>query len=399
MRVLVELFDKEPIENVLGACAFKPELVVYLCDARDATLFKESAIYRLFKLRKIKTVPRFYYFNTADPVEVRRVLAAVIRDYPGCVFDFSGGRDLVLLLAGALCMPQGIQSYFIDRVYGRLVDIQGCQTLAESFAMPSFTAEEMFALAGASIKGSGHYGNSALSAEFEEQALRTWEIVERNPKAWSEFVAYLQGISSGTAISTLTINGGHNLPGGQHCNEILLEKLTNAGLLTGYELHAKDVQITFTSSLHKKCLLNQGIWLELYCYVVAKRSGLFTDVRTSLVVDWDGPDGGPDATKNEIDVFLVKKATPVFISCKMGIPSPLAISEIKLLSSKFGGTNSSTVLITSEMLGKEHLALKTRAADVGITLLDASALQQELLLQQLEAAASLEQKKRFMMHV
>lgn len=395
MRVLVELLDKEPIDNILGACTFKPELVVFLCDARDSTMFKESAIYRLFKLRKLKTMPRFYYLNTADPAEIRRVLMAVIRDYPGSVFDFSGGRDLVLLLAGSICIPQGLPAYYIDYIYKRLVNIQGCEELERRFQMPSFTAEEMFAISGASIKGSGHYSHGEITPKFEEQALQTWRVVQKNPKAWSDFVAYLQGISSGTSIGTLTVSGPKRQPGGQRYNEVLLEKLSDIGMLQGFSVKGNTVTIYFAGALHKKCLLNQGIWLELYCYIIAKRSGVFHDVRTSLVVDWDGPDGGPDATKNEIDVFLIKGAAPVFISCKMGVPSPLAISEIKLLSVKFGGRRSKTVLLTGEMLGDEHRALKTRAADVGVFLLDGSVLRQNLLLEKLETIVSAEQMKYF----
>ncbi|MDL2323682.1 hypothetical protein LJC61_00835 [Ruminococcaceae bacterium OttesenSCG-928-A16] len=396
MRVLVELFDKNPIENVLGACAFKPDLIVYLCDVRDATVFKESAIYRLFKMRKLKAMPRFYYLNTADPAEIKRVLAAVMKDYPGCVFDFSGGRDLILLLAGAYCIPQGAPAYYIDFTYSRIINIQGCEEFAQKFVMPTFTAEELFALAGASIKGSGHYTHGEVTEAFEDQALETWEIVQRNPKAWADFVAYLQTIGAGTAITTLTVSGPATLPGGQRSNLPILEKLRHHGLLAGFKQRGKQVEITFSSPLHKKCLLNQGIWLELYCYIIAKRSGLFTDVRTSLVVDWDGPDGGPDATKNEIDVFLMKGAFPVFISCKMGVPSPLAVSEIKLLSSKFGGGHSSTVLVTGERLGDEHRALKNRAADVGVSLLDNSMLAPQILTEKLGIAASAEQKRHFL---
>ena len=101
MRTLVELYDKEPMENVLGSCIFEPEHVVYLCDIHDSSLRKEKAVYRVFQNRKIKTVPRFYYVDTGNPAAIRRALAAIARDWPGCVFDFTGGKDLVLLITGS----------------------------------------------------------------------------------------------------------------------------------------------------------------------------------------------------------------------------------------------------------------------------------------------------------
>ena len=43
MDTLVELYDKEPLENVLAGCIFCPKRVVYLCDGRDSSLRKERA--------------------------------------------------------------------------------------------------------------------------------------------------------------------------------------------------------------------------------------------------------------------------------------------------------------------------------------------------------------------
>ncbi|MFQ9900894.1 MAG: hypothetical protein ACLRWF_03975 [Ruthenibacterium sp.] len=102
MDTLVELYDKEPLENVLAGCIFCPKRVVYLCDGRDSSLRKERAVGRLFQSRGLHVETRFYYMNTAEPAAIEHVLLAVARDYPGCVFDFTGGRDLVLLIA-ALC--------------------------------------------------------------------------------------------------------------------------------------------------------------------------------------------------------------------------------------------------------------------------------------------------------
>lgn len=379
MRVLIELLDKHPIENILGTCVFKPEIVVFLCDVNESSMQNETSIYRLLRRRKIKTTPRFYYFNTGSTTEIRRVLAAVVRDYPGCVFDYTGGHDLVLLQAGAYCLPLGIPGYYIDIKAGRFMNVQHCAYLAESFAMPSFSVEDVFTLTGAALKGSGHFNGKELeNEEFEKDVLAVWPIVLRSTRAWGQFVAYLQACCAGSPLTTLDASGSTHVKSGRHpakYHYAIFEKLYKLGLLTRFKDEGKQVKFTFKSSLIKKCLLNQGVWLELYCYVEAKRSGLFDDVRTSVVVDWAGPNGGSDSTKNEVDVVLVKGVTPIFVSCKMSAPTPLALSEIRLLSGKFGGVLSRTAVLTADTLGAENKALKTRAADLDILLLDQAALQ------------------------
>ncbi|MEG2206274.1 MAG: hypothetical protein RRY03_06315, partial [Oscillospiraceae bacterium] len=103
IKTIVELYDKEPVENVLSACVFEPQILVYICDISDNTLRKETAVYRILKSRGLKTKPRFYYIDTTNLAAIYRTLAAVVRDYPGCMFDFTGGKDLVLLAAGIFC--------------------------------------------------------------------------------------------------------------------------------------------------------------------------------------------------------------------------------------------------------------------------------------------------------
>ncbi|MEG2206451.1 MAG: hypothetical protein RRY03_07230, partial [Oscillospiraceae bacterium] len=128
-------------------------------------------------------------------------------------------------------------------------------------------------------------------------------------------------------------------------------------------------------------------WLELYAYISAKRSGYFDDVRTSVLVDWDNVSTSGDTTRNEIDVLLVKGITPVFISCKMGQPTALALSEIKIISEKFGGIYTKTVLLTASDLKSKNNALYKRAQDLDIYVLDKQDLQADMLEKRLLAIA------------
>ena len=118
--------------------------------------------------------------------------------------------------------------------------------------------------------------------------------------------------------------------------------------------------------------------------MAAKQSGLFKDVRTSVIVDWDNARGKTPSTRNEIDILVVQGITPVFISCKMGVPSPLALTEIKILSEKFGGGRTRTVMLTAANVHEEKRPLSQRAKDLQITLLDRGNLQRGEFVQSLQ---------------
>lgn len=378
IKTLVELYDKEPVENVLAACVFEPALVVYVCDITDNSLRKETAVYRLLKSKGIKTKPRFYYIDTTDFAMIYRTLSAIARDYPSCVFDFTGGKDLVLLAAGIFCKEHNVDGFYIDIATGRFCKVFGCYEMAKSFFMPKFCSADIFALAGAALQGYGHFPRSLMDEEFENDIFIVWDIMIKNPAAWGGLVSFLQAALRQVYEDELSVNSKQVVRVNDHtvvkCNLPVLRRLQEANIINQLSSDSKHVSFRIKNGLLKKCLTNHGIWLELYAYLCCKRSCFFDDARTSVLVDWEDAPKGHDTTRNEIDVLLVKGVTPVFISCKTGQPTALAMSEIKIISEKFGGIFTKTVIMTASNLKQENKALLQRATDLGIYVLDKSDL-------------------------
>ena len=374
MSTIVELYDKEPVENVLSACIFKPDLVVYLCDVKDNTLRKEHAVYRFFNSRGLDCKARFYYIDTTDVAMINRLLHAIRKDYPDCVFDCSGGKDLVLIAAGIFCAENRVPAYYIDIASGKFINLFGCEDLQAAFYMPELRAEDIFALAGARLAGNGHFDDGELDAELEEDVLGLWSAILQDQRGWHQTAGFLQAAGAHQPETQLGVRAKAeirvNAQMTAYADEAFLRKLEELGLLIHLRFYAGRVEFTYKSALIRRCLQNHGIWLELFAYVAAKRSGLFCDVRTSVLVDWDGSEHGTRSTRNEVDVLAVHHITPVFISCKMGAPTPLALSEIKIISEKFGGERTKTVLLTATDVEKKSPAVAQRARDLGIYLLD-----------------------------
>lgn len=392
MKTIVELYDKEPLENILSACVFEPDMVVYICDARDSSLRKETAVERLFKSRGLRTQSRFYYINTSDVTAIWKTMEAICRDYPDCAFDCTGGKDLVLLVAGIFCKEKNVRAYYIDLERKKLVNLCGCEDLAERFCVPQFTAEDVFSLAGAKLVRYGHFSPAEMSEEFERSVPDIWDIVLKNPEAWGGAVGYFQAAGVGKQEEDLWIRAPKTIRVNKQvtarCNENILERLASCGAIQRLTVQGDEVQFRYRDEQMKKCLQNHGIWLELYGYFAARQSGLFGDVRTSVIVDWDNAHGRTPSTRNEIDILIVEGVTPVFISCKMGVPSPLALTEIKILSQKFGGERTRTVMLTAANVHEENRPLSQRARDLGITLLDRGNLQRNEFVQSIQRVIS-----------
>lgn len=120
------------------------------------------------------------------------MLLAVAQDYTGCVFDFTGGRDLVLLIAGLVCREKHLPGFYIDARRGRFINLGGCDALAQQFHMPQFRAEDVLALSGARLAGCGHYGLERMDHGFEQQAKDIFSMVMESPTRWGRLVRWLQ---------------------------------------------------------------------------------------------------------------------------------------------------------------------------------------------------------------
>ena len=106
--------------------------------------------------------------------------------------------------------------------------------------------------------------------------------------------------------------------------------------------------------------------LELYVYKTCLDTGLFQDVITSAVVDWDGS-SGRNAVTNELDVMCTRGITSLFISCKTCDAKTEALNELAILRDRFGGRISRAAIVTAEKAGS---ALRNRASELGIAVID-----------------------------
>ncbi|MEI3427885.1 MAG: hypothetical protein V8Q82_01325 [Christensenellales bacterium] len=71
----------------------------------------------------------------------------------------------------------------------------------------------------------------------------------------------------------------------------------------------EGVRFSFRDAQVRAWLRNVGSALELHIYQSCRALGVFDDVRTSVVVDWQGGDQ-PDAVTNEIDVMADLRRAP-----------------------------------------------------------------------------------------
>ena len=101
METLIELYDERPLENVLGVEMFRPKRVVYICPepvASDNELHQKLRAY--YRHRGITVEAIFFKASIYNSESVLQLFRKIVRQYPDCALDITGGTDAVLFASG-----------------------------------------------------------------------------------------------------------------------------------------------------------------------------------------------------------------------------------------------------------------------------------------------------------
>lgn len=370
MKTIIELFDREPIENVLGMLMMNPQQVVFLGDKKIMREYRKESILRFAKQRGLQTKISFYHYDCTNYQNIIDTYQRVVQANPSCAFEVTGGKEIPLLAAGAFCIEQKIPVNYFDYRSKKFFNVFQNSTLPE-ISLPKLSVRDILTLAGGSMMRHGHFNQEYRSPEMQRDILSVWDIYKKHRQEWGAQTTFFQQIQTEDE-HTLAVSVPEKLSGkvNAECNFSIMQALAERGIIL--RLHRRNGQVSFQfKNEHlRKCLSDAGIWLELYTGLCADQTKFFDDVQVSVVIDWDGSDHDPNDTTNEIDVMLVHELTPIFISCKTGVPSTHALNEIKLLAERFGGITAKAVLVTSTAVSKVAPATYRRAGDMGVMILE-----------------------------
>lgn len=383
---LIEIYDEEPIHNILAAAQFKPRNLVFIGTRKLKSKRIKSSIITALRYLGVESKCFFYSTDMSSLDSVTGELMTVLDSFGECAVEITGGNEVALVAAGMLAKQRGLPLFRYDRFTRSYCNIYGCEAAEGPLDLPDFNINAVLAMAGGAMKSHGHLCVDTLDGETEGDIFKIWTIYKKHHSKWHKTVGYLQQLSKKHDSDTLKFSGSSVLYGTESISGAdlaVLGELSDAGIIRNYQNNGGRIGFTFKSSLMKSCLCDVGICLELYVFAVARRMGIYSDVAISVVIDWDGDLDARLNTINEIDVFAVCGFTPLFISCKSGPPNVTVLNEIKTLATRFGGEFAKPVLVTMADVRSRDRYLAKRAEDMGVELIDRSDLVSERLSKQL----------------
>ena len=371
MKTLIELYDERPIENVLATEVFKPERTVFLCPrAEAADTAAQDKLRAYFRHRGIDT--ELIFLDTAMFIseKVAARLKQVIKTYPDCVLDVTGGTDAALFAGGMVCDSDDMPAFTYSWKKKRFYSIRSAPFGDELKCELEHNVEDCFLMAGGAMR-KGRVDNAVL-AKYLDSFDGFFSVYLEHRRDWTRAVNYIQRASQGdrNAPVSLHVDAPYTVKGERGSRidvpKDILSDLVKLGYISDLRISPQRVSFDFKDEQIRTWLRDIGSVLELYVYKACLDTGIFNDVITSAVVDWEG-DFRRDNVTNEIDVMAMQGTIPAFISCKTCDVSTEALNELAILRARFGGEAARAAIVTAQRCRN---ITRHRAWELGIDVID-----------------------------
>lgn len=395
----VEFYDAVSVENIATCLSCMPDRVILIGDG--AQIAQRKAGYeQLFRERGytdveilIKSIPKTNLKMAAEKIR------QLVDTYGDCVFDITGGEELLVLALGMVCAtaPEGkIQIHKFNLAEGKMYD---CDFDGETVFrdIPMLSVQENIRIYGGDVVF-GEAGDMTtkdtcrweFTEDFVADVDALWRICCQEEHYWNLKCIIFEAICEADGTGNLTVSAAiedlkRYLPSNVYYNfgDKLIPYLCSTGLLTYFHDNGTMVTLTFKNEQVKRCLLIEGQVLELKMFLLARgltdgQAPMYNDALCGVKIDWDGVihDEENKDVENEIDILLMHGVVPIFISCKNGIKVEVdELYKLQTVAHRFGGPYAKMVLIAPTLGDNEFTTnLCERALEMGIHVIGGAAL-------------------------
>lgn len=396
----IEFFDRVASENVSACLTYAPDRVIYIGD--NAKIMKKhiANYQRVFSDRGCDIEFMYKTVSKSNLDSIVQLLDELVEKYDDCVFDVTGGEELLTLALGIVYAKHPDKNIQIHKFNLKNNAIYDCDKDGNTIYrdIPTLSVQENVRIYGGDVV----YGDIDeddtylwnLSDDFVNDVNTIWSVCKGNVRYWNAIIGIFNAVeyvgnvvnqkNLTTVVSKIDLEDYLVRHGAKYkISKGIIKFLLKYGLLTLFDDSDDSITISYKNEQVKKCLTKAGQALEMKMYITAKNildedgKPVYNDVVNGVVIDWDGElhdeeDENEYDTENEIDILLMHHVVPVFVSCKNGIVTADELYKLNTVAERFGGEYSKKVLIATSIqsLGEAGEYLRQRAEDMNIRIIE-----------------------------
>ena len=396
----IEFFDKTAVENISTCLLHTPERVIYIGNNGKLMNRHIGNYQKIFSARGLdiqflyKTAPR----NNLD--EAVALLSEIVETYEDCVFDLSGGEEILNVALGVVYERYPEKNIQIHKFNIRNNAICDCDKDGAMVyhRIPTLSVDEnVQAYGGKVLYGTVEEENTyrwVLDEGFLGDIERMWSICSGSVRAWNVQMSMFEAVEKvgrhqDDGLTTVASRSAVEHYLAQQRNTYkkvkgIVNALLKNGLLTRFsDGDEENIIVSYKDPQVRRCLIKAGQVLEMKLFTTIKafrdKNGepVYHDAVNGAVIDWDGEFHDEETegiydTENEVDILLMHHIVPVFISCKNGRVTADELYKLSVVAERFGGMYAKKVLVTTSLNPDSDATkyFRQRALDMDIRLIE-----------------------------
>lgn len=355
--ILINQVDEHNESNILATQEFNPSTVYFIKDKDSEEKMKTLKLYYEKNFPKIKIEE--FSVEEGDKEGLEKIIKN-IKD-KNVLINLTGGNKINSLILLELCIRENLIALYID------IKKKVMYEFKESIIIHKKTFEDLEiddivkASGGKIVEDSSELCNKKDLIYFAEK-------ISSNLGLWHKYKQQLYDASifehdsmeqQRIYIHTKALeNEEVNL-----LDKILL-KLKEMKEIN-YKKQDDKITVDFNNDYLKAFIFKSGTWLEIETNKLINKIEEVDEAKNGVMFLWNDAN---QSVRNELDVVAVKDSVPIFISCKDSDKyNEMALNELNVYASKFGGENSYKILVATKEPIKSPV--KIRAKEMGINLI------------------------------
>lgn len=402
----IEFFDKVDVRNVISSLITPPERIIYVGSSTRQMWNRVAKYQKLFEDRGISIEFDCRSVSRSNLEKAYQELEEIVLNYDDCVFDITGGDEILNMALGMLYGKYPDKNIQFHRVNVQNNAVCDCDKdgLTIEKNTPTLSVEENIRIYGGEVVWGDVTSEDTwdwdMTEAFRDDALAIWEICRAGVRQWNnqagcfEAILATGTIQPGGLTVTAEIAAAERFLWESNRSwrpvDRIIDDLLDGGLLTRYD-DSDGIYVTvgFKDLQVRRCLSRAGTALEMKIFITLRELGIYTDCRNGVKIDWDGVTQEEDrenedySTENEIDVLAMRHLVPVFVSCKNGFVDANELYKLNTVTRRFGGPIGKMVLVANGISnGKSGEFLRERCRRMDIRLIENVHKMPEALLRQ-----------------
>lgn len=355
--ILINQVDEHNENSILATKEFNPNVVYFIKDNNSEEKMKSLRLYYEKKFKSVKIEE--FIVKEGNQQELEKMIDS-IKD-KNILINLTGGKRINSLILLNLSMRNNITALYIDIKKKILYEFKNNIKIYEKTFEDLEIDDIVKASGGKIVEDSSELCNKKDLIYFAEKISSNLELWHKYKQQLYEANIFEHDSNEGKKIYIHT--EGLEKEEVNLLNKILakLEEMKEIN----YRKQNDKITVNFNNDYLKAFIFKSGTWLEIETNKLINKIEEVDESKNGVMFLWNDEN---QSVRNELDVVAVKDCVPIFISCKDSDKyNEMALNELNVYASKFGGENSYKILVATKEPIKSPV--KVRAKEMGIHLI------------------------------